>query len=226
MSRVEFDQQATMIAGQISSLPEGDRIAAACRGSGNPAALSWLAEGLRLDDSTIVIDLGAGLGGPTAWLNKHFGCQCINLDVSVGATAANIFGTPTIYGCAERAPIRTDSVDVALLLCVLSVVSHADLVLSEAFRIARRLGIFEYCSTTGESVQAGGSTFWPASRLGHKVKAAGWDIVQLVAVNVSPPITWTDAAESIDVEPEATETEVIHAINAGQIAPFMIQAAR
>ena len=226
MSHVEFDQQATLIADQIPSLPEGDRIAAACRGSGNPAALSWLAEALRLDEFTTVIDLGAGLGGPTAWLHKHFGCQCINLEVSAGAATADIFGTPTIYGCAEHAPIRTDSVDVALLLGVLSVVAHIDLVLSEAFRIARRLGVLDYCSTTGATIQAGGSTFVPASRLRNKVRAAGWDIVQMVEVTVPPPITWSDAAELIDVELEATETEVLDAINDGQIAPFMIQAAR
>lgn len=226
MSHVEFDQQAMLIAGQIPSLPEGDRIAAACRGSGNPAALSWLAEGLRLDDSTTVIDLGAGLGGPTAWLHKHFGCQCINLEVAAGAAETNIFGTPTICGSAEHAPIRSDAVDVALLLGVLSVVDHTGRVLGEAFRIARRLGVFDYCSTTGTTVETGGSTFVPAERLRDQVAAAGWRIVEMVAVTVAPPTTWTDASESIDVEPETTETEVINAIHAGQIVPFMLQASQ
>ncbi|MGZ5379789.1 MAG: class I SAM-dependent methyltransferase [Mycobacterium sp.] len=226
VSDVEFDQQASLIADQIPSLPEADRIAAACRGSGNPAALSWLAEGLRLDESTTVIDLGAGLGGPSAWLHKHYGCHCINLEVASRAAAADIFATPTICGCAEQTPIRTDSVDVALLLGVLSVVARANLVLSEACRIARRLGVLEYCAATGSTVGAGGSTFIPAEHLRNQVNEAGWSSVQMVEVTVPPPTTWTDAAELIDIEPEPTESDVIDAIHAGLIVPFMLQAAR
>ena len=90
MSHVEFDQQALLIADQIPSLPEADRIAAACRGSGNPAALSWLAEGLRLDGSTTVIDLGAGLGGPSAGLTPQ---RVIEILTSGGvATIATVTG--------------------------------------------------------------------------------------------------------------------------------------
>lgn len=226
MSHVEFDQQASLIADQIPSLPEADRIAAACRGSGNPAALSWLAEGLRLDESTTVIDLGAGLGGPSAWLHKHYGCHCINVEVASRAAAADIFATPTICGCAEQTPIRTDSVDVALLLGVLSVVARADLVLSEARRIALRLGVLEYCSTNGSAIGAGGSMFVPAEHLCDEVSAAGWTTVQMVAVTVPPPATWTDAAELIDIEPEPTESEVIDAIQSGLLVPFMLQATR
>lgn len=159
MSDAEFDRQASLIADQIPSLPARDRIAAACRGSGNPVALSWLAEGLHLDESTTVIDLGAGLGGPSAWLHEHFDCPCINVEVSAGAAAAQIFGTPTICGCAEHAPIRSDSVDVALLLGVLSVVAHPAAVLNEAFRVADRLGVLDYCSATCSAVHVGGSTF-------------------------------------------------------------------
>lgn len=139
---------------------------------------------------------------------------------------ADIFATPTICGCAEQTPIRTNGVDVALLLGVLSVVGRADLVLSEACRIAFRLGVFEYCSTTGAAVEAGGSTFVPAEHLRDQVRAAGWAIVQMVAVTVPPPTTWTDAVELIDVEPEATESEVIDAIHAGLIVPFLLLAAR
>jgi ubiquinone/menaquinone biosynthesis C-methylase UbiE len=226
VSEVEFEQQATLIAQQIPSLPAVGRIAAACRGSGNPAALTWLAEGLRLDDSATVVDLGAGLGGPAAWLHEHFGCRCINLEVSAGAAAADIFGTPTICGSAERAPLRTDCSDAALLLGVLSVVAHWDLVLTEAFRVARRLGVLDYCSTTGTAVEAGGSTFVSAARLRDQVRATGWHIVGMAEVTTPAPTTWSEAAESIAVEPEATETEVLDAISDGRIVPFMLTATR
>jgi ubiquinone/menaquinone biosynthesis C-methylase UbiE len=226
VNEVEFDRQASLIADQIPSLPEADRIPAACRGSGNPAALSWLAEGLRLDRSTTVVDLGAGLGGPSAWLCEHFGCRCINLEVAARAAAAQIFGTPTIRGCAEQAPIRSDSADVALLLGVLSVITHPELALAEALRIARRVGILDYCSTTGNAFTAGGSSFLPADELRRQVHTAGWRIVQFAPVTVPAPHTWTEAAESIDVQPAATEVEVIHAIESGQIAPVMLHAMR
>lgn len=226
MSHAEFDQQASVIADQIPSLPAADRIAAACRGSGNPAALTWLAEGLRLEETTTVIDLGAGLGGPSAWLYKRYGCFCINLEVAPRAAAANIFSTPTMCGCAEQTPIRSNSIDVALLLGVLSVVAHTDVVLSEARRIAHRLGVLDYCSTTSSTAEVGGSTFVPADDLRKQVCAGGWNIIQMTAITVPPPSTWTDAAELIETEPELTESEVIAAIHAGVIAPVMLQASR
>jgi len=104
----EFDQQASAIASRLHELPAGDQIAAACRGSGNPAALSWLAECLGLDHEAWVIDLGAGIAGPAAWLTRRYGCQIVNLEPAPLASraASRFFGTPTICGTAERAPVK------------------------------------------------------------------------------------------------------------------------
>lgn len=224
----EFDQQASVIASRLHELPAGDRIAAACRGSGNPAALSWLAECLGLDHGAWVIDLGAGIGGPGAWLARRYGCQIVNLEPApLAARAANrLFGAPTICGEAERVPVKDDAFEVGLLLGVLSVVERPGQVLREARRIAYGLGVMEYCSTTGKEVAVGGSRFIPPEQLRGLMEESGWQVAQEAAASVPSPRAWTEATEKLEIEQEDSEAEVVDAIEAGLLAPIMMQAVR
>jgi hypothetical protein len=97
MSDTEFGEQAASIAAQIPELPSEDRIAAACRGSGNPVALAWLAENLQLNESATVVDLGAGLGGPAEWMRARYQCTVIAVEPEPQAAAAgsSLFALPT-----------------------------------------------------------------------------------------------------------------------------------
>ena len=228
MSSGEFDRQAAVIAEQIPRLPEAERYAAASRGSANPAALVWLAEGLGLDGGCVVADLGAGLGGPAAWLADRYGCRVVALEPAAGSIegAKRLFGLPSVLGRADVAPFRDDAVDVALLLEVTSVVDDAHATLAEACRLAPRLGLLDHCATGERAVTAGGSTFLPPAELLARAVEGGWEIDQSSAVQVPPPRTWAEAGDAVEAPADDDEDEVVAAIERGDIAPFMAVAHR
>jgi len=92
----EFDDIAALTAERLAVRPVDERIAAACRGSGNPAALAWLAEECGIGPETRAVDLGSGLAGPAAWLARRYDCSVVALDPSPGATrgARQLFDLP------------------------------------------------------------------------------------------------------------------------------------
>jgi len=229
MSESEFGEQAAEIADRITDLAPDDRIAAACRGSGNPVALAWLAENLRLSSSSRVADLGAGLGGPSAWMQSRYGCTVFAVEPQQrAATAAvDLFGGPMVVSDADPTPFVDDAFDVALLLGVVSVVDDPRAVLREAHRIADALGLIEYCSTGDNPVLAGGSTFPTVDALTAMVSDS-WTIDQTSAVSVETPSSWAHASEVVhdDSASDPDEEEVGRAIAEGRIAPIMLVATR
>lgn len=227
MSDDEFGEQAAHIVAQIADLTMDEQIAAACRGSGNPAALAWIAENLRLGPASVVVDLGAGLGGPSAWMRARYGCTVIAVEPEAPAAhaARSIFGLPTVVSGADAAPFGDDTFDSALLLGVVSVVDDAGSALAEARRIAGSLGLIDYCATGREVVPAGGSTFRTADQLRELVDRS-WRITQFAPVGVDPPDTWADAADEVESEPDPNEAEVVAAIEGGLISPVMLVAGR
>ncbi|MGD9705810.1 MAG: class I SAM-dependent methyltransferase [Acidimicrobiia bacterium] len=232
MSEAEFDRTAASIAAELDGAALDQRVAAACRGSGNPAALAWLAEGLGLNEHSRAIDLGAGLGGPAAWISRRYGCTVIALEPAGGAAtgADALFDLCVVRGEAAHAPFRDDSFEVALLLGVISVVDDAAAVLREARRVGARLGLLDYCSTNTAPVRAGGSEFRSSAALEAIVESAGWVVEQAVDLTLPAPASWDEAADAIDpdidAEASASEAEVVAAIEAGIIAPRMLIAAR
>jgi ubiquinone/menaquinone biosynthesis C-methylase UbiE len=228
MSDDEFDRQAAAIAEQIPKLPDIDRIAAACRGSANPAALAWLAENLTLQTGTTVVDLGLGLGGPAAWFADRYGCDVVGLDPMEGAArgARDLFGLTVVRADSAGLPFRSDAFDVSLLLGVVSVVARPDAVLAEAARVSRRLGVLDYCSTRGSDLSVGGSHFPTPDALASAVEAAGWTLRQATSVSTPPPESWSHAADEIDVPVEPDEAEVGRAIEAGDLVPHLLVAER
>ena len=190
MGDQEFDGHAAAAARRIRSLAPDERIAAACRGSANPAALAWLAEGLRLDRTTRVVDLGAGLGGPAAWFEARYGCTVVGIEPAGRAAGAarSIFDVPMIVATADAAPFAADTFDAVLLLGVMSVIEDGRTVLAEARRLAPGLGLIDYCSTGGSPVEAGGSTFPTLDGLRDLIDR-DWHVDQLASVDVPAPAT-------------------------------------
>ena len=229
MAGAEFDDEAAAIADAAGEEDLDDRIAAACRGSGNPAALAWLAEGLGLRPGSTVVDLGAGLCGPAAWLVRHHRCRVVGADPAAGATegAGRLFDVPVLRSSADAAPLRDGTFDAAVVLGVLSVVPDPVAVLREAARVARRLGVLEWCSTEAAAVRAGGSCFPTPDELDGWVGAAGWDVGQSVPFDVPVPSTWADAAARAEAAAPTTddEQEVADAIDGGRLRVQLLVAA-
>ncbi|MGE0881601.1 MAG: class I SAM-dependent methyltransferase [Acidimicrobiia bacterium] len=226
MTTDEFEQQARQIGDRILVLPDDQRIAAACRGSANPAALAWLGEALGLSTATSLVDLGAGMGGPLAWFRLRYDCAGIAMEPSGAAAsvAATLFGLVVLRASGESTPFRDGGFDTALMLGVVSVVDDALRSLREARRVGRRLGVLDYCSTGPSTVTAGGSHFPTPARLKNMLAATGWSIDQAAPVAIDAPATWRDAVDRLAVEPARAEREVVAAIESGAIAPFMVVA--
>src|SRR4029077_20603647 len=62
----EFDTVAEWTAQVAADLGPEYFVPAACRGSGQPVALDWLLTDLRAGPGDLLLDVGAGIGGPAA----------------------------------------------------------------------------------------------------------------------------------------------------------------
>ncbi|MCT9933918.1 hypothetical protein N5079_27270 [Planotetraspora sp. A-T 1434] len=105
----EFDDVAGWTADAVEHLGERHAIPATCRGSAIPAALARLAEACELSPGIRLLDVGAGAGGPAAWVAERFGVRPILVEPmpAAGRAAARLFGLPVIAADGRRIPLRT-----------------------------------------------------------------------------------------------------------------------
>jgi len=224
----EFDQAAATLLAGLADASTFERIAVGCRGSANPAALAWIAEGLRLDASTTVVDLGAGIGGPAAWLTARYRCGVVILEPASAAVAASreLFDLAAIRAEAGNCPLGDAAMDVALLFGVVSVVTDPRSALGEARRVASRLGLMDYCATGPSAVEAGGSRFVTPDELRSCATTAGWNVEQDIDIDLVAPPSWTEAQRKYEPEETSVDEEAVaRAIERGLIAPRLLLAS-
>lgn len=148
----EFGTVAEWTAEVASRLGRDYAIPAACRGSGQPAALDWLLAGLDPAPGALLADVGAGLGGPAAYAADAAGVRPLLLEPEHAAcrAAAGLFGVPVIQADATALPLADGCVDVAWSLGVLCTLPSRDAqlaMLRELRRIVRpegRVGLLVY----------------------------------------------------------------------------------
>ena len=220
MSDTEFVDEAAELVRRIARLQGEDRVAAACRGSANPVALRWLAEQLDISHDAVVADLGAGLGGPAAWMRAHLGCSVVASDPSPTAAAGahELFGLMTVQATAAATPFVSGGFGAVLLLGVLSVVDDRAAVMCEARRIGRSVGILDYCSASAETAHVGGSRFPTADELAAEMESA-WGRIRVTRVDEPSPASWVEAAERAHagVPRPSSEVDVVDAIESGRL---------
>lgn len=226
----EFDVQSRSIATAAAGLSFQRRVAVGCRGSANPAALAWLAEQLELGPDSTVCDVGAGLGGPMAWLAERYRCPITGCEPAAGAVAGarTLFGLRLVQASAGELPFSDHHFDAALLLGVVSVTPEPVAALREARRIARRLGFIDYCGTAGATVHAGGSSFAPESTVREWMESAGWSVGAAVGIDLPTPDPWSTAIAAVDdeVPSPSSEREVVAAIESGDLVQRLLTASR
>jgi len=104
----EFDTVAEWTAEVAESLGPQYRIPAACRGSGRPSALDWLLAGLAPRPGDLLIDVGAGLGGPAAYAAERTGVRPVLAEPEPDAcrAAARLFAAPVNPGRCDCPAVR------------------------------------------------------------------------------------------------------------------------
>ena len=151
----EFGTVAEWTAEVAESLGPEYRIPAACRGSGRPSALDWLLADLDPRPGDRMIDIGAGLGGPSAYAAGQTGVQPVLAEPEPDAcrAAARLFGAPVIQADATALPFADGAASHAWCLGVLCTASGPDAqlaMLREMRRVLRpsgRAGLLVFLAT-------------------------------------------------------------------------------
>jgi ubiquinone/menaquinone biosynthesis C-methylase UbiE len=135
----EFDTVAEWTAEAAVELGPEYYVPAGCRGSGSPAALDWLIERMGLEPGWTLLDSGAGVGGPAAYVTQSRSLSTILVEPEHGAcrAAKKLFGYPVLRASGSRLPIRDSSVDAVWSLGVLCTTPDQRAMLEEMRRIVR-----------------------------------------------------------------------------------------
>ena len=205
--QAEFDTVATWTADVAVDFGPEYFIPAACRGSGSPATLRWLLDGLAVSSTDTMLDCGAGVGGPAAFATETTGVTTVLTDLKAGAcrAARRLFALPVVQAASDL-PFRSESFDVAWSLGVLCTVQDQLGVLSELHRVlssAGRLGLLVFVSDGGQSRKTPAGNDFPSwSRLLWLLSTAGFTIDAAVteADMSSAPADWQQRADAVDAE--------------------------
>ena len=136
---LEFDVLSDWTREAVAGLGGDHALPAACRGSASPSALAWLGEACELGRGSLLVDSGAGMGGPAAFAALRFGVRPLLVDPMPGACriAAAMFGFPAVVGSGERLPVPDGAADAVWCLGVLCITTAKAAVLREARRVLR-----------------------------------------------------------------------------------------
>jgi SAM-dependent methyltransferase len=203
---VEFDTLADWTAEAIASLDPAVAVPAACRGSGSPAVLAWLADRLELGPDVRLLDTGAGVGGPAAWLREEDrASRIVVTDPMPGAmrAAARLFALPGAVAVSQALPFRSGSFGAAWALGVLSTTDEKAALLAEVARVLEpggHLGVLAYLRMVERVPDAPeGNQFASEHELDDLLAGAGFDVVDTKWADelAGTPAPWRDAADAV-----------------------------
>lgn len=202
----EFDTVPSWTVRAIETLGPEYAIPAACRGSGSPEALRWLAGKLALDAGTSLVDVGAGMGGAAEFAAREFGSEVVLVEPMIGACQAahRLFDRATVAATGEGLPFRSGVFDKAWSLGVVCTSSDQPEMLRELRRVVRadgRVGVLVYIKTVDDLPnQPEGNNFPTRLGLDRLVEDAGMRIVDRadLADFAAPPDWWQQRVAECD----------------------------
>jgi len=202
----EFDTMAAWTADAVAELGQGHAIPAACRGSGSPAALEWLAARLRLRPGMRLLDCGAGVGGPAELAARRFGVAPVLAEPMIHACRAStrLFGRPVVAAGGEQLPFASGVFDAVWSLGVLCTVADQASLLAEVRRVARPaalVGLLVFLRTAPRlPEQPEGNHFLSADELDCLLAARGLAVIERaeLADFPAPEPDWQAAADRVE----------------------------
>ncbi|MEO7262940.1 MAG: methyltransferase domain-containing protein [Jatrophihabitantaceae bacterium] len=202
----EFDTMAAWTAEAVAELGPSHAIPAACRGSGSPAALEWLAARLRLRPGMSLLDCGAGVGGPAELAaRRHLVAPVLAEPMAHACRAsARLFGRPVVVAAGDRLPFAAAVFDAAWSLGVLCTVEDQAALLAELRRVSRPgalVGLLVFLRTADQlPEQPEGNHFRTAGELNGLLARAGFAVVEqaeLADFAAAEP-EWQAAADRVE----------------------------
>jgi SAM-dependent methyltransferase len=202
--QAEFDTNAAWTVAAVQSLGAQYAVPAACRGSGTPAALSWLLDAICVRRSEPFLDVGAGLGGPAEFARRERGVRPVCLDPMKQACrgARDLFGLKAIQADACRIPFADSSFRCGWSLGTLCTTTSREAWVAEWRRVldrGARLGVLVLSSTEGSFDIPAGNSF-PSLRELDRLWAAAdfYPVRQRWASSLPrPDADWTAAEERV-----------------------------
>lgn len=201
----EFDTVAEWTAQVAAELGPDYHVPAGCRGSGSPAALDWLIEQMRLAPGDVLLDCGAGVGGPAAYAAQARSVQPVLVEPEAGAcrAAKRLFGFPVVRADGSVLPMGDSSFDAAWSLGVLCTTPDQLALLAELRRIVRaegRIGLLAFIAHRDiPSNHVEGNRFPTPHRLSELVERSGLRVEQRLGTADLPaiPETWDKRVETV-----------------------------
>lgn len=205
----EFDTVAEWTAEAAQRLGDEFILPAACRGSGSPAALDWLIDALDLQGDDVLVDSGAGVGGPAAYAVQSRRVRALLVEPEAGAcrAAATLFGFPVVQASGSALPVADHAVDAAWSLGVLCTMEDQIGLLTELRRVVRppgRVGLLVYVATRELSADEvpEGNHFPTDASLKRLFDESGFAVVarERAAELDDPPPEWDQRVDDVDGE--------------------------
>ena len=207
----EFDTVAEWTSRVAADLGPEYYIPAACRGSGQPEVLDWLLERLGPQPGEVMIDVGAGMGGPAAYAARRTGVQPILAEPEPDAcrAAVRLFRAPVVQADATALPFGDATADLAWCLGVLCTAPGSRTqraMLSQLRRVVRpggRIGLLVYLAVADQLDDPPQGNHFPSSGQLHDLFGqAGLEAVDVADFSdiTRPPPDWTARVEAVERE--------------------------